>query len=235
MMDEKTKTRLKKVLSIVSVGIVLLLLIFLSYFFTAKFKEIRNAESFKEYVLSFGAKGVLVGLGFQVLQVLVAFIPGEVIEIGLGYAFGAFLGTVICYAGLAIASTLVFLAVKKFGPKFVELFFSREKINSLKFIQKYINNPERLKKIVFFLFFIPGTPKDLFTYVLGLTPIKLSEFLSISLIARIPSVISSTVGGMLIHNRNYVAAVILFAVTALLSIAGWFGYDKFSRNRHSEQ
>ena len=90
MMDEKTKTRLKKVLSIVSVGIVLLLLIFLSYFFTVKFKEIRNAESFKEYVLSFGAKGVLVGLGFQVLQVLVAFIPGEVIEIGLGYAFGAF-------------------------------------------------------------------------------------------------------------------------------------------------
>ena len=227
MMDEKTKTRLKKVLSIVSVGIVLLLLIFLSYFFTVKFKEIRNAESFKEYVLSFGAKGVLVGLGFQVLQVLVAFIPGEVIEIGLGYAFGAFLGTAICYAGLAI--------VKKFGPKFVELFFSREKINSLKFIQKYINNPERLKKLVFFLFFIPGTPKDLFTYVLGLTPIKLSEFLSISLIARIPSVISSTVGGMLIHNRNYVAAVILFAVTALLSIAGWFGYDKFSRNRHSEQ
>lgn len=230
-MEDKTKLKFKKIISLVSVAAVVLLLGFLTWFFTVKFKEIASAESFKEYILSFGAKGVLVGLGFQILQVFAAFIPGEVIEIGLGYAFGAVGGTLICYGGLAIASVLVFLLVKKFGLKIVELFISEEKLSSMKFIKNTVHNPERLKKLVFLLFFIPGTPKDLFTYFLGLTPLTLGEFLSISMIARIPSVISSTVGGMLIHNRHYAAAGVLFAVTALLSIAGWFCYDRYSQKR----
>ena len=228
-MNESKKLRLKKILSLVSVAIVLGLLVFLTWFFTVKFKEISNAESFKEYILSFGAKGMLVGLGFQVLQVFVALIPGEVIEIGLGYAFGAIRGTLLCYGGLALASAAVFLLVKKFGLKVVELFISEEKLKSMRFIKNTVNNPDRLKKLVFVLFFIPGTPKDLFTYFLGLTPLTLGEFLSISMIARIPSVVSSTVGGMLIHNRKFVAAGVLFAITALLSVAGWFCYEKYSK------
>ena len=49
------------------------------------------------------------------------------------------------------------------------------------------------------------------------------------MLARIPSVISSTIGGMLIHDKRYVLAAVLFAVTALVSIAGWFGYEKISK------
>lgn len=233
-MDEKKKLRLKKIISLVSVGIVLAILGFFTWFFIAKFKEIGSAENFKEYVLSFGAAGVFVGLGLQFLQVFVALIPGEAVEIGLGYAFGAVRGTLICYAGLVIASAAVFLLVKKFGVKIVELFFSSEQIHNVRFLRNTVGNPERLRKITFLLFFIPGTPKDLFTYVLGLTPLTLKEFLSISMIARIPSVVSSTVGGMLIHNGNYVTAGILFAVTAALSAAGWFCYDRYNKKKHDE-
>lgn len=103
--------------------------------------------------------GMLVGLGFQLLQVFVALIPGEVIEIGLGYAYGAIRGTLICYAGLFIASTLIFLLVKKFGRRIVLLFVSEESLNGMKFVQKVEQNPEKLKKSCFCSFSFPAHPK----------------------------------------------------------------------------
>ncbi len=225
-MNDRRKILLKKSIYLISLAAVTALMIYITYFVVTNVAEIKSAESFKEYVLSFGWAGALVGLAFQILQVFVAIIPGEVIEIGLGYAYGGIMGTVICFAGLTVASTAVFLTVKKVGFKFIELFYSREKFENLKLVKNTANNPAKLRKLTFALFLIPGTPKDLLTYFMGLTPLKLPEFLCITMLARIPSVISSTVGGMLIHNGKYILAIVLFAVTALLSVAGWLWYNR---------
>ena len=112
---------------------------------------------------------------------------------------------------------------------------SEESLNSMKFVQKVEQNPEKLKKIMFLLFFVPGTPKDLFTYFFGLTPVSLKDFLWISMLARIPSVVASTIGGTLIHEKNYVLAAVLFAVTALVSLVGWLGYEKLSKRATEKQ
>lgn len=224
-MNENRKVLIKKVIWVVSLAVLVCLFGIITFLCIDFFKQMDGAESFKDYVLSFGAKGILVGFGFQVLQVFVALIPGEIIEIGLGYAFGAIMGTLICFAGLAVGSSIVFILVKKLGTKFLELFFSIEKIENLRFVKKYINNRQKLQKFTFILFILPGTPKDLLTYFLGLTPLSLSEFLCITMIARVPTVVSSTVGGMLVQNGHYIAAVILFAVTALLSVVGWLWYQ----------
>ncbi len=227
--DGKTgASTLKKVFTVVSVVIVFALFGLATWFFIARFSEIRSAESFRTYVESFGAKGVLVAFVLQFLQVFVALIPGEAVEIGLGYAFGALGGTLICYAGVAAASALVFILVKTFGVRAIEVFCPMEKIERLSFVRKLVGDRARLRHIVFLLFIIPGTPKDLFTYFFGLTPLSPGEFLVISLIARFPSVISSTVGGMLLHDGNYLAAGILFAATAVISLLGLLWYDRYT-------
>lgn len=229
-MDEKTKTRIKRVIAVVSLLTVIAIFSFITYFFIVELKKLENMENFRQYINSFGVWGMLVGMGLQILQVFVAFIPGEVIEVGLGFTYGAIGGTILCYVGLFFATTFVFLLIKKLGQKFAEIFVSADDINNVKFVQKNINNPERLRKIAFLLFFIPGTPKDLFTYLFALTPIKYTEFMVISLIARLPSVISSTIGGTLIANGKYFAAIVLFVVTGLLSFCGWLYYDKNKSN-----
>ena len=99
---------------------------------------------------------------------------------GAGYAYGAFEGTVLCLVGAAIASAIVFLLVKKVGTRIVYLFVSREKMESLKFL----NDEQKLGRLIFILFLIPGAPKDVLTYLVGLTRIRLYEFLIISLTAR---------------------------------------------------
>ena len=148
-------------------------------------------------------------------------------ESAAGFVFGPVFGTLICYAGIAIASLLVFVLTRKFGVKLVQVFVSREKINQLRFL----NTEKKRDVLIFIVFFIPGTPKDLLTYFAGLTEIKLSTFLVITLVARLPSVVTSTFGGHLLGEGEYVLAVIVYAATAVISLFGMSVYNGWMKRR----
>lgn len=214
-------------------GISLLLLVGLSVWLTwflwkkVGIFELDHISEFQTRIDSFGAWGWLVALGIQVLQVIVALIPGEVVEVGCGMAFGTWGGLLICLAGSAIGSALIFLLVRKFGVKLVEVFVSREKINSLKFL----NNERKLKSVIFLVFFTIGTPKDLLTYFAGLTNIKFHEFLIISTVARIPSIISSILVGDKLSEGNFVTSILIFGASAVLGLMGVVAYNKFVDKR----
>lgn len=84
---------------------------------------------------------------------------------------------------------------------------------------------------------IPGTPKDILTYFIGLTPMKLSVWLLITATARIPSVITSTIGGDALGMENYKFAIIVFIITAVISIAGILIYRYIQKRldkKHNE-
>ena len=88
---------------------------------------VSEPDKFRQWVDSHGLLGPLAFLGMMLLQVFVAVIPGEPLEIGAGYAFGAVEGTILCILGAAIGSTLVFLFVRRFGVRAVEVFISVRK------------------------------------------------------------------------------------------------------------
>lgn len=182
-------------------------------------------EQFRSWVQQSGVWGMVAFVGMTVFQVIIAFVPGEPLEIGAGYAFGAFWGTVLCIIGITIGSLIVFLLVRTLGVKLLEVFFTYEKIKSLKFLQ----NEKKVALVTFFLFFLPGTPKDLLTYFVGLTKIDFKGFLFIVAVARIPSVITSTIGGSLLGNEKYILAVIAFGVTLIISAVGWLVYNRISK------
>jgi uncharacterized membrane protein YdjX (TVP38/TMEM64 family) len=168
-------------------------------------------------------------LGLQILQVFIALIPGEIVESAAGYVLGPWLGTAVCYLGICIASTLIFTLTRCYGVKLVEVFVSREKINELWFL----NTEQKRNLLIFLVFFIPGTPKDLLTYFVGLTDIRLRTFLFLSLVARIPSVITSTFGGHLLGQERYIGAVILYGITGLLSALGMVAYNRYLKKKQS--
>ncbi len=188
-------------------------------------------EKFRAWVQTSGVWGMVAFVGMTVFQVVIAFVPGEPLEIGAGYAFGAFWGTLLCIIGITIGSLIVFLLVRTLGVKLLEVFFTYEKIKSLKFLQ----NERKLAVITFFLFFLPGTPKDLLTYFVGLTKIDLKGFLFIVAIARIPSVVTSTIGGSFLGGEKYLLAGGAFGITLLISIVGWIVYNKISKKNNIEE
>ena len=218
--------RRRKWLAGISLAVVALLVVLLTLFVSNWLRSF-SRDDFREYLRSFGAGGWLVMLGLQILQVFIALIPGEIVESAAGYAFGPWLGTAICYLGIGMASTLIFTLTRRYGVKLVEVFVSREKINELRFL----NTEQKRNTLIFLLFFIPGTPKDLLTYFVGLTDIRLRTFLLLSMVARIPSVITSTFGGHLLGEERYMGAVILYGITGLLSLLGMVGYNRYLKKK----
>lgn len=166
-------------------------------------------------------------IGIVILQIVVAMIPGEPFEIAAGYAFGAVEGTAICMLGSAVGGTLVFLLTRRFGVKLVEVFVPLEKIHSLKFLR----DDKKRDIVIFLLFFIPGTPKDALSYFAGLTKMDLKTWILITSIAKLPSIVTSTVGGNAIGKENYIFAVIVFVVTLVISAVGLWFYNYYTRKR----
>ncbi len=207
----------KKVFTLVSTAILIVFGALVTVFIGGPMlKFVEEPERFRAWVDSHGIWGRLTFVGMMIFQVIFAVIPGEPLEIGAGYAFGAIEGTALCLLATTAGSMLVFFLVKKIGVRFVEVFFSLEKINSLWFLR----TAKRRNFIIFSVFFIPGTPKDLLCYFVGLTDIKWQHWLLITLTARIPSVVTSTVGGNALGQEQYTVALIAFGITAAISIGG---------------
>ena len=184
-----------------------------------------NPTEFKEFIDSYGPWGLPIMLFVQLAQIIVAIIPGELIEFVAGTLYGWFWGMIFCLVGIAIGQTIIFKAVRYFGKTFVEKFAGSKAISKFKFLQ----NEKQLKTVIFFLFFIPGTPKDLLTYVVPLTKISLKEFLAITLIARIPSIISSTFAGDAFSEHNYLVLTIAYSVILICSGIGILFYRYWSK------
>lgn len=226
MKSQSTYEHRGKWLAGLSIAVVALLVVLVTLFVSRWLRSF-SQEAFRHYIRSFAPWDWLVMLTLQILQVFVALIPGEIVETAAGFVFGPWLGTLICYLGICVASTLIFTLTRRYGVKWVEAFVSREKILSLRFL----NTAQKRNFLIFLLFFIPGTPKDLLTYFVGLTDIKLSTFLFLSMVARVPSVLTSTFGGHLLGQERYIGAVILYGVTGLLSLLGMVGYNRYLKKK----
>ncbi len=181
-----------------------------------------DPELIRSWVDRSGIGGRLAYMGMVIIQIIVALIPGEALEIAGGYAFGAVEGTVLCLAAATVGSVLVFGLVRRFGLRLVEVFFPEEKLRSLRFLRS-----SRRREILFLIIFmIPGTPKDLLCYFAGITDIKFPVWLLICSLGRLPSIVTSTIGGDALGTEKYIMAIIVFAVTLAVSGLGLFIYNR---------
>lgn len=222
--EKRTKRRIVSILGLLFFFILsaLIAIPFVKYF--------KQPELFQKWVQSFGMWGGLVCVGAMVLQIVVAIIPGGAMELGAGYAFGVVEATIFCTIGSIIGCAFVFWLVRAFGVKLVEAFFPIEKIQNLRFL-----HDEKKRDILsFVIFLIPGMPKDLISYFMGLTNIKLSRWLVISTVARIPAIIVSAAGGHALGKGQYTLAIVAFLVIMVVSAIGTAAY-KFIVKKHNNQ
>lgn len=194
---------------------------------------IGDPAKFRAWVDTHGLLGRAAFVGMMFTQVVLAILPGEPLEIAAGYAFGFWEGTLLCMLGASLASALIFSFVRRYGTRVVRVFFSEEQIASARFL----NDPQRMTLLTLILFLIPGTPKDVMTYCVGLTPMKFSTWMLIATFARIPSIVTSTIGGNALGVQDYRIAIIVFVATAIISVAGILAYRRFSARRvtHAEK
>lgn len=232
MQKKKTLTARQKKIAALCALAVFILLSAAVFWFVGKpmIRFAKQPELFRQWVDGLGLWGKGAYVGMCLLQVVAAIIPGEPLEICGGYAFGGLWGSVLCMLGLFLGSVIVFWLVRKLGQPMAEIFFSPEKLEKLHFLK---HSPKR--NFLFWLIFtVPGTPKDLLCYFAGLTDISWGTWLLLCSVGRLPSVLTSTVGGSFLGGKSYLFAGLVFGGTLLLSLVGLLIYRRVCR-RHEKK
>ena len=152
-----------------------------------------------------GHFGVIILILFQILQTVIAPIPGEVIQIAGGYLYGIPLGTIYNLIGLIIGSAIAFYFTKFIGREFVENLIKKKK---LKWITDIMES-KKFEIILFIIFIVPGLPKDFMIYVAGLTALKPTRFFNILILSRLPWIIVSASVGSNINAKNYILTIVI--------------------------
>ena len=96
---------------------------------------------------------------------------------------------------------------KRFGAPHLAKLFKKSKLDEFAFLK----DAKKLETIVFILFLIWGTPKDMLTYVVGTSQMELTQFLVISTFARIPYGFSSSCAPPLILRPILLKNAIFFS------------------------
>lgn len=187
---------------------------------------IENPDSLSVWIDNAGILGPIVFICLNILQVLLAVIPGGPFEVAAGVLFGPIIGTILCDIAMSAGGMITFFFVRRFGIRFIELFTTREKIESVKFL----HSNKKSSLLLFLFFLLPGTPKDLMCYVVGLTDIRWTTWLLINLVGRFPAILLSALGGDALGEQNYHIFFVAFAVIVVLYFLGTYLYKKFNKN-----
>lgn len=217
--DERKKGLRKKIKIIGAIAKLLIFLVILIgipvylYFFQhdliAEFSSMENVRGlFAEY----RTKSVVFYIVAQVLQIIICIIPGQALQFAAGYFYGFWLGYLFSVIGAVIGTVLTYYIAKILGHDAMHLIFGEEKIQHM----LHTLNSKKATIIVFFIFLIPGIPKDLCNYVAGLSEIKLKPFLIVSLIGRTPGMMGSLLIGRQIWTGGYVSAAVIAVIAVIL-------------------
>ena len=188
----------------------------------AELSEPDGLQRVLEDVRNAGVGGVFILLAFQFLQIVVAFIPGEIVQIAAGMMYGPWIGALVVIVGAVISSAFIFAIVHKLGALFVRAMIPEKWMSKL----ERFENSEKLDVMVFVLFLIPGLPKDVFTYLVPLTNMSMRNFVVLANIGRIPGVLISTLGADKLIEGDYGQSAILFGIAAVIGILAIWQHDR---------
>ncbi len=161
---------------------------------------------------------LLILFAFQIVQIVIAVIPGQAAQFAGGYAVGIPAGFAVCMAGVVIGTALSYWIAKLLGRDFVTFFFSKKTTAE---IEEKMRS-KRAHALVFVLYLIPMLPKDAVAYVAGACGYPLKLLLLISTIARTPAMLLGIAMGAQLRSENYTALIVLAAVSAvILAVCVW--------------
>ena len=183
-----------------------------------------NKERVNKFVISFGSYAPLVFIGLQILQVLVAPIPGQFTGFVGGYLFGIVPGLIYSTVGLSLGSLFAFLIARRIGMPFVRRFMGQEFMGKFEYIVE-----RHGAFLTFILFLFPGTPKDSFCYLLGLSPMHVATFLVTSCVGRFPGTLLLTMQGNSVRSEHYRAFFMVLGLLLLPIVLTFIYRDRIEK------
>ena len=215
--EMKEKGKVKKYIINGFIVVLLIAVIgFVYYEFSKEFTIFRDPVKIRDLILSFGSYSILAFIVLQILQVVIFFIPGEVVQIAGGYIFGPIIGGLASSVGIIIGSMIGYFVAKILGKKYINGLIERNNLTKLKKILDAGSN----NIAIFIIYFIPGIPKDILVYVAGISNVRIIDFIIYSSLGRLPWIIASAVFGHGINQGNYVTTIAIALISGTLFLVG---------------
>lgn len=219
----KNKLTFKALLRLFALAVLVALLVFLAYEFGI-IELFLNEEKLKKFIQSLGPFGVVGFIILQAFQVVAAPIPGEVTGFLGGFLYGTFLGTVLSTIGLTLGSVIAFILGRVFGKPFVERVVDPIVLSKFDYLLHH-----KGAFLVFFLFLIPGFPKDYLSYFLGLSRLSLFEFTVIAGVGRLFGTILLSLSGSYLRHHEYEKFLSLVGIAVIGIVTVWLFKEKIER------
>jgi uncharacterized membrane protein YdjX (TVP38/TMEM64 family) len=181
----------------------------------------QDPHQLKKVISSYGPYAPLAYILLQIMQVVIAPIPGGAIEFLGGYLFGAKGGLIYSMIGLILGSSLAFSLARIFEKIAVEKFVSDQTRKKFDYLVEHEG-----VILSFILFLLPGFPKDALCYILGLTPMHFGIFLTISTIGRIPGTWIAILQGAKAFEHQYYTFGMLLGGSALVILIFYIYHEK---------
>ena len=215
---EQKKARRRWIVRIVSLVIFFGLVTFVTILVFPYAKEMKT-ESGREQIIEMFNKfdtfwSVVIFILIQAVQVIIAIIPP--IQIVGGMMFGWLFGALFSFAGIMLGTFVIFMLVRFLGRPLVEAFVNDKHLERFSFL----NDEEKLLRVLIILYVIPGVPKDVLSYIVPLTKVDKRDFFMYVMPFRIPAVLLSTVFGQSVISGSYVLAFVLIGVFVVIGILG---------------
>lgn len=199
-----------------AIAIIIMVIIFFVVYKFFKMGLFTSREALQAYIKSFGAFAPIVFVFIQILQIIIAPIPGNVTGMVGGAIFGVYKGFALSAAGLTIGSVFAYYLAKIYGRKLIYKLTDKEKA------EKYENavNGDTGTLVMFGFFILPFFPDDLLCFLAGLAGIDFTKFIVMVLFGRIPGMyIASVLGNAAvfgIHLKEIIicAVYLIFIVIA---------------------
>lgn len=198
--------------------------------FPAFIDMMKDRESLHVFLLQYRTAGMFIYAGLQAVQVVVAVIPGQVVQLAGGYAYGLLLGTLLSVTGIAAGTIIAFYLGRLLGRRAIHILFDEKKVE--RFIRAL--NSRRAYTVLFILFFIPGIPKDPVAYAAGLSEMRLRVFLMISLLGRLPAMMVTVAAGKMLRTENYAWLWAICILVGLICLVLFVFRKKIARKFLSE-
>ncbi len=174
-----------------------------------------DREGIKEFIAACGAGAPFVFIGFQVLQVMFAPVPGEISSFVGGYLFGTTPGFIYSSIGLAAGSAINFWIGRILGYRFVRKVVPKAKLEKFDTFMSH-----RGVIVLLFLFIFPGFPKDYLCFFLGVTTLPFRIFILLAGLGRMPGTLMLSLQGEFLFSQNYgVLAVIVLICLIIVGLA----------------
>ena len=176
------------------------------------FGELSEAE-LSDRLRSFGWHGYITVTVLSALQVVCACLPAEPIQVLGGLTFGFPVGLLLCWLGVFLGNTVIYLLYRSCGDKLSDFFVKKLHLNL-----DAIARSGKCVFIVFVLYFLPAIPYGMICFFAASTGMRYRRYITVTMLGALPSVCIGVGLGYVTFASNWITAVCIFTVLVALLV-----------------